>query len=604
MKTQLNPNAARLPLDRSKQSGGRGGIGEDAPAKRVELETPNGNGVSTPPGGGVPVGHGVSAPRGFDPPVGEGISTPGGSKRPVGTVPHAGSTKGAQLFITRGSTEVKAKADKKVTTSVPTRSRAFMTKVVIELTHARDRLKGELGITKAEWSRVSKPERQAQFSFSYRKDDGSLADTTGFRTVFTTIRGPGKGGLRVVPDLDQDTVNALASEMGPKTAIMNVAVGGAKGGFVADPKKLSDGEMARAMRGWVGGLMDSGKADGRIALGPGIDVPAPDVGTSHPRVALMDIAVDAYLGWLVKNGVSDVEGLAVPAALKDVGADKGDGLGTPYVDAYLKLFDEGKIKDVGLLATFTGKSVPKGGSLGRSEATGLGVALSTLELMKHDGLVPAGADKFSGETVAVQGYGNVGRGAVIAYLDLGAKVTSIAEFDGTSFAVEKKGGFTRDDVEALDAFRKEHGTIRGFPGTEAVDMDTFWKSKVDILAPCAREGVITDAVAKEIGAKIVAEGANGPTTLEGDNVLQSRGITVLPDVFANASGVTVSTYEMEQNLKGERWSLDEVHAKLAGDIPVAFARLAEMQKAHGGTLRSAAFDVALSDFVTALRSAE
>jgi glutamate dehydrogenase/leucine dehydrogenase len=508
---------------------------------------------------------------------------------------------GADGFPAAGPLKQVRRGSGPPSTSVPTQSRSFLTKVVIELTKARDRLKGSLGITAAEWKRVSKPELQASFDFSYRKDDGSLAETTGYRTVFSTIRGAGKGGLRVVPDLDQDTVNALASEMPAKTAIMNAPVGGAKGGFRADAKSLSDGEFARAMRGYVEALMDHGHAQGRLALGPAIDVPAPDVGTSHPRVALMDIAVDAYLGWLAKNGIDKVGDLVVPKELAAVKHD-ADGLSTPFVDRYLQLQAEGKIANVGLLATFTGKSVAKGGSLGRNDATGLGVALATLEVMKHEGLLSKAAKSFDGESVAVQGYGNVGRGAVLAYADLGAKVTRIAEFDGSAFAIEKADGFSRADVEALDLFRARNGTIRGFPGTATLSMDEFWSAPVDILAPSAREGVITDEVAKKIAAKVVVEGANGPTTHEGDAVLSKRGITVVPDVFANAAGVTVSSYEMEQNLKGERWSLDEVNAKLARDIPLAFARLAEAQKAQGGTLRSAAFDVALGDFVTSLRA--
>jgi glutamate dehydrogenase len=289
--------------------------------------------------------------------------------------------------------------------------------------------------------------------------------------------------------------------------------------------------------------------------------------------------------------------------LSAVKADAGgDGLKTPFVDAYLAMHERGEIANVALLATFTGKSVAKGGSLGRNDATGLGVALSTLEVMKHDGALPKDATKFANNSVAVQGYGNVGRGAVLAYIELGAKPTMIAEFDGKPFAIEKAGGFTRADVDALDKFRAEHGTIRGFPGTKTVDMDAFWQAKVDILAPCAREGVITDAVAKKIGAKLVVEGANGPTTNEGDAELKKRGIQLVPDVFANAAGVTVSTYEMEQNMKGEKWSLADVNAKLARDIPIAFARLAARQAKSGGTLREAAYDTALGDFVTALRS--
>jgi glutamate dehydrogenase/leucine dehydrogenase len=528
------------------------------------------------------------------------IVPPGDSVVPVGNAKHDGSLKGAQMMVARGHAPVRIDAPTAPSTSVPTQSRSFLTKVVIELTKARDRLQGELGITKAEWARVSKPESQSSFTFSYRKDDGTEVETTGFRTVFSTIRGAGKGGLRVVPDLDQDTINALASEMPAKTAIMNVPVGGAKGGFRADANKLSDAELARAMRGYVEALMDYGHQEGRIALGPAIDVPAPDVGTSHPRVALMDLAVDAYLGWLAKHGIKKVGDLEVPRALADVPPDAGTA--TPFIDRYLALFAQKSIPNVGLLATFTGKSVAKGGSLGRNDATGLGVALATLEVMKHEGALPPSATRFAGQSVAVQGYGNVGRGAVLAYVDHGAKVTTIAEFDGAAFAIHKADGFTRADVDALDAFRAAHGTVRGFPGAETRTIEQFWQGKVDILVPAAREGVITEDVATRINAKLVVEGANGPTTHEGDAVLAQRGITVVPDVFANAAGVTVSCYEMEQNLKGERWTLEQVNAKLKKDIPLAFLRLASAQRAHGGTLRSAAFDTALGDFITSLRA--
>jgi glutamate dehydrogenase len=526
------------------------------------------------------------------------ITTPGESKIPVGVVAHEGSLKGKNAAIElRGNKKVEKKQSDPPSTSVPTQSRSFLTKVVIELTHARDRLKNELKITNAEWKRVSKPESQAMFQFAYRKDDGSLAETTGFRTIFSTIRGAGKGGLRVVPTLDQDTINALASEMPAKTAIMNQPVGGAKGGFVADSKKLSDGEFARAMRGYVAGLMDHGHKQGKLALGPHIDVPAPDVGTSHPRVDLMAVATDQYLSWLSSKGIERVGEFIVPKELRDVKPDE-NGLTTPFVDRYMKLFDEGKIPNMGLLATFTGKSVAKGGSQGRGDATGLGVALATLEVLKHQKALPADAKKFNGESVAVQGYGNVGRGAVLSYLELGAKVTTIAEFDGSAYAIEKKDGFTRDDVKAMDEYRSKNGTLRGFPGTEARSLQEFWSAKVDILAPCAREGEITDNVAKMINAKVIAEGANGPTTHEGDAILAKRGVTVVPDIFANAAGVTVSSYEMEQNMKGERWTLEQVNAKLAKDIPIAFARLA----ARPGTLREAAFDVALADLITTLRA--
>ena len=477
-------------------------------------------------------------------------------------------------------------------------NKKFLGKVSYEFGNAFDGLAAELHVTSDERARITEPERTTRAPFSFTKDDGSVENVTGFRTVFSTLLGPGKGGLRVVANLDADMVKALAFEMCPKAAITGVPVGGAKGGFALNAAALSRGEFARAMRGFVTSQLDAGATEGRIAFGPHADVPAPDVGTSPPGIALMDICTDAYLGWLAGKGIDDVAGHKVPAALRNVKAD-GDGTGTPFLGAYRAAHEAGEIPNLALLATFTGKSVPNGGSLKHTEATGLGVAFATLQVLKS-----RGATSLEGKTVAVQGYGNVGQGAVQAFTRLGASVTSIAEFDGSAYAVRKSGGFTPDDVAALDGYKAEHKTLRGFPGSVTIDMRTFWSQAVDVLAPCARENELNEKVAELVNAGIVVEGANGPTSTDADIVLARRGKTVIPDVFANAGGVTVSEFEMEQNLRGEHWTQPAVREKLEGRVESGFARIFGEQVRGGGTLRQAAYRIAVRDLVGALRARE
>lgn len=489
-----------------------------------------------------------------------------------------------------GTSLVALRADSKPAPKAPN----FLGGVCASLDAAAKRL----GFDAVAQARLRTPENVLHVEFPVRMDDGSTKTFDGWRTRHSTARGPGKGGIRVASGVDADQVGALAAEMPTKPAIHRLPLGGAKGGIDADARTMSAGEMARLIRGYVSSAMtETYERDGTMAFGPKTDIPAPDVGTSRPDVALMDVAVDELLGWLVKNGIDELDGFDVPRQLHAI--DSASSKATPYLDAYLALFEAGAIDDLGLIASFTGKSVDHGGSLGRSEATGLGLAYAAIEALARQGVLTKGADRFDGQTIAVQGFGNVGAGAVRAFTDLGARVVSIAEYDDAPYAVVRFGGFGEEDLDALEAFKQEHGTLRGYPGTETISGDAFWRMPVDVLAPCAREGQITKKNAPRIAARLVAEGANGPTTHDADAILARRGVEVVPDIFANAAGVIVSYFEMTQNTSGERWTLPEVQDKLRALVTSGFEALDRAQKRSGGTLREAAFDHAVLELLGA-----
>ncbi len=447
--------------------------------------------------------------------------------------------------------------------------------------------------------RIATPEHVTTVHFTVRMDDGSDRPLVFRRVRQSTALGPAKGGIRWAKGAGENVVRALAFEMPLKPSLYGLPLGGAKGGIDIDPSELSVRESAAVMRGSIRAAMDEvWRSEGALAFGPKTDVPAPDVGTSHPEINLMDLAVDEYLGWLVDNQRGEADGFVVPAELTDV--KPGAETETPYLDRYLQLFEQGKIDNLGLIATFTGKSVDKGGSLGRTAATGLGVAYATIEMLKHDGRLPPDAQRFTGQTVAVQGFGNVGLGALKAFVELDARVVALQEFDGSPYALYRPGGFDRETIDEMIAFKKAHGTLRGFPGAEVLRPAAFWKLPVDVLAPCAKENELTETIARTLAAPYVTEGANGPTAEGADRRLERRGITVLPDIFANAAGVIVSWFEMLQNMRGERWSLERVMTELHEQMSLAFHALAEVRDQGQVTFREAAFDRAVHGLAAAL----
>ena len=329
-----------------------------------------------------------------------------------------------------------------------------------------------------------------------------------------------------------EEVKALAAWMTWKCAVVNLPFGGAKGGVVCDPSKMSIGELERVTRRYTKGIIS--------LLGPDTDVPAPDVNTN-----------ERVMAW-----VMDTYSMHV-----------------------------GRTEN----AVVTGKPVEMGGSLGRREATGRGCMLVTKEAMQHLGLDMRGA------TVAVQGFGNVGSIAAKLLEREGCKIVAIGDRDG---AFHNAKGI---DVRAAIAHVEKHRTLLGFPGADAIETDDLLTMEVDILVPAALENVITTKNAPHIRAKLICEGANGPTTAAADRILDDKGIFVIPDILANAGGVTVSYFEWVQDRMGYFWSEDDVNERLGGIMTRSFQEVLALAKQHDVNMRTAAYMVSISRVATVHR---
>ncbi len=369
------------------------------------------------------------------------------------------------------------------------------------------------------------PRRSTIVNLPVRMDDGTYEMFTGYRVQHSIARGPAKGGIRYHPDVTLDEVQALAAWMTWKSAVVNIPFGGGKGGIICDPQKLSEGELERLTRRYVADLM-------RL-FGPDDDIPAPDVGTG-PRV--MAWFMDTY---------SMRENHAVPASV-------------------------------------TGKPIVLGGSLGRTEATGRGVMLTTREAAKHLKL------ELPNATASVQGFGNVGSISAKLLHDLGVKFLYVSDVTG---AIYKPDGI---DIPELIAYAAKKKTILGFPGSKKVAPADVLYAKVDILIPAALENQITGANAQKINARIIAEGANGPVTPEADAILQKKKVLVIPDILCNAGGVTVSYFEWVQNRIGYSWTEDEVNRRLEEKMVAAFHDVLTISIEHKVSLRIAAFMLAIT----------
>jgi len=388
------------------------------------------------------------------------------------------------------------------------------------------------------------PTREFKFQIPVRMDDGTIRVFFGYRVQHSDARGPSKGGIRFHSSETMDTVRALAMWMTWKTAIADIPLGGGKGGVAVDPATLSIFEQEKLCRGWIDQIHRN--------IGPRQDVPAPDVGT-NPRM----------MGWMM--------------------------------DEYTKLtgeFTPGVI---------TGKPVGGGGSLGRTEATGFGVIYTVREAMKHLKMDP------SESVAALQGFGNVSQYAAIGFSEfLGGKVDCVSYWDRddrTPYTVSHHDGV---DTRFLQSITDVYGTIDKDKAIEAgytIEGGDEWITKdVDVLIPGALEGQINADTVQRVSerVRIVAEGANGPTTPEADQVFKDNGVFVIPDFLCNAGGVTVSYFEGVQNDMNYYWTRDEVLERLDTKITQAFQSVVEMSEGEGVFMRDAAYMVAIARVVNAM----
>jgi glutamate dehydrogenase (NAD(P)+) len=389
------------------------------------------------------------------------------------------------------------------------------------------------------------PLREFKFAIPVRMDDGSLRVFTGFRVQHNDARGPNKGGIRFAADETLDTVRALGMWMTWKCAVADIPLGGGKGGVIVDPSTLSVGEKERLCRGWIQQMWKN--------LGPRQDVPAPDVGTT-PQM----------MGWMM--------------------------------DEYSKLVGQ---YTPGVI---TGKPVDSGGSLGRTEATGFGVVYTIREAMKHLKLDPKAC------TASVQGFGNVSQYASIGFSELlGGKVLCVSCWDRTdkkAYTCYKKDGI---NTHFLMSITDQYGTIDKDAAKKAdyeiEDADAWLSKDVDVLIPAAKEGQITGENVSKISkkVKIIAEGANGPVTIDADKEIQKRNILDIPDFLCNSGGVTVSYFESVQNDMNYYWTAEEALQRLDEKISTAFHAVLDMSLKEKVYMRDAAYLVAIERVVKAMQ---
>ncbi len=366
--------------------------------------------------------------------------------------------------------------------------------------------------------------------FPVKMDDGQIKMFTGYRVQHNNILGPYKGGLRYHPSVDLDDAKALATWMTWKTAIAGLPYGGAKGGIQFDPTKCSDGELERITRRFTFALGNN--------IGPEYDIPAPDVNTGPQTMA-----------WIL--------------------------------DTYLSTRSQGERNNS--LHVVTGKPLNSGGTLGRDRATGYGVVTTIAEWARDHKLDLAKA------TYIVQGFGNVGSWSAYFMKQKGAKLLAVEDVSGIIYS--EKG----IDPEELITFAKNnHGKISHYPNVVAISHKEFLSLKADVFIPAALSNQITLETAPLLNVKLVAEGANGPTTPEADLILQERGIGLIPDVLCNSAGVIGSYFEWLQNKRSEYWEMEEVIEKIKKKVIEAYANVSKTAKAHKTDLRTAAYIVALT----------
>ncbi len=392
---------------------------------------------------------------------------------------------------------------------------------------------------------LRQPKREFKFQIPVRMHDNTIKVFYGYRVQHNNARGPMKGGIRFHPSETLDTIRALAMWMTWKCAVADIPLGGAKGGVAVDPASLTESEKELLCRGWID--------EAWRVIGPRQDIPAPDVGTT-PQM----------MGWMMDE-YSKIVGRYTPGVI-------------------------------------TGKPVGGGGSLGRTEATGFGVIFAVREAMQHLKMEPEKC------TAAIQGFGNVAQYAAIGFIEqLKGKVVCVSCWDrhdkqAYTFSKEREG----IDPYFLQSITDQYGTIDKAKaqnaGYKIEDGDAWISKDVDVLIPAALEGQVNDQTVRQISSKvkIVAEGANGPTTPEADTVLKQNNVFLIPDFLCNAGGVTVSYFEAVQNNMNYYWTRDEVIQRLDQKMTQAFNSVLQMSERRKVHMRDAAYMVAIDRVVRAM----
>ncbi len=382
-----------------------------------------------------------------------------------------------------------------------------------------------LGLDDTTYEVLKAPDKQVIVHLAVMMDDGKVDVFEGYRVVHNTILGPSKGGIRYDHNVSLDEVKALAAWMTWKCAVVDIPYGGAKGGIICDPTRMSVGELERLTRAYTVSMKD--------VFGPDRDIPAPDMGTGPREMA-----------WIM--------------------------------DEYSKTVGQTAS------AVVTGKPLVMGGSLGRTEATGRGVMVSCLAALAKLGMQPEET------SVAVQGFGNVGSWAAKLLFDKGLKVKGVSDISG---AYWNENGINIDEAVA---YKNAHnGRLEGFAGADPMDPNKLLTSKVDVIVPAAVEDVITEHNAHDIQARLIVEGANGPTSASADPIINQKGILVVPDILANSGGVTVSYFEWVQNKQGFKWSLDMVTDRADRIMNDAFEKVYATSQQYNIPMRIAAYVVAI-----------
>jgi len=384
----------------------------------------------------------------------------------------------------------------------------------------------KLGLSGEVYNVLKNPAKQVIVSLPITMDNGKIHVFEGIRVIHSNILGPAKGGIRFAPDVHLDEVKALAAWMTWKCAVVDIPYGGGKGGVRCNPREMSKGEIERLVRAYTLAMLD--------VFGPDKDIPAPDMGTGPREMA-----------WLMDE-YSKAHGMTVNAVV-------------------------------------TGKPLVLGGSLGRTEATGRGVMVSTLAAMQKLKINPFQA------TCAVQGFGNVGSWAAQLLEERGLRIVAISDISGAYY---NDNGI--NILEAI-AFRdSNNGTLEGFTGAEKLtDPMEILELEVDVLVPAAVEDVITIKNVEKIKAKLIVEGANGPTSAKADAIINEKGIMAVPDILANAGGVTVSYFEWVQNRLGYKWTAERVNRRSDRIMKDAFDHVYEASVKYNVPMRIAAYIVAI-----------